>query len=153
MSVFFVQSSAKLLNSSSVCTATVQRDRRGIILYSNLAICRARALLFMRVTRGITEGCQVLRPAPIDWLFFPFLAAANNRIFDVCCSHSRNVKHSVYMSTYLSKTQEDGRRRYCLQGGVNVCAAVSVQVKCFLLFGEQTEVYIGDIKDVRNARH
>jgi hypothetical protein len=57
------------------------------------------------------------------------------------------------MSTYLSKTQEDGRRRYCLQGGVNVCAAVSVQVKCFLLFGEQTEVYIGDIKDVRNARH
>jgi hypothetical protein len=71
----------------------------------------------------------------------------------VCCSHSRNVKHSVYMSTYLSKTQEDGRRRYCLQGGVNVCAAVSVQVKCFLLFGEQTEVYIGDIKDVRNARH
>jgi hypothetical protein len=57
------------------------------------------------------------------------------------------------MSTYLSKTQEDGRRRYCLQGGVNVCAAVSVQVKMLLVIRGQTEVYVGDIKDVRNARH
>ena len=79
-----------------------------------------------------SRRCQVLRPAPIDWL--ASLRASNNRIFDVC-PRIHEMLNTVYTC-----------RLICQRGRVStvyseLMYAVSVQVKYFLLFADKRKGY------------